>query len=156
MSEERFKSIEARLDRFEGIFRSIADSFDPPPTKQTPPQEQPTQPAKSVVVGAGVKEFKSTNVAPPPIPEPKSVKESPAEQPSFTEADLEAIQWLPGANGEWVFRQNTRGETSPLIIKMRDLLDSELARGAKGPVKVGKWLIGYNDPNHVFIGRRVA
>jgi len=125
LSDERLSRLEARLDRIEGVFRSIADSFDPP--KQAPPQQTATTP------------------------------QLPAKQEApVGEVEIDSIHWLSGPNGDWVYRQNTRGATDPFIVSLRDYLDSEIARGVKGPVKIGPWLVGYNDPGHVFIGRRRA
>lgn len=72
------------------------------------------------------------------------------------EVEIDSIDWQSGPNGDWIYRQNTRGVTDPFIVTLRDYLDSEIARGAKGPVRIGPWLVGYNDSQHVFIGRRVA
>ena len=134
MSEDRFKRLEDRLDRIEGVFRSIADSFDPP--KQAPPQPQQTT---------------KTKAEQPATPQLPAKQEAPV-----GEVEIESIDWLSGPNGDWVYRVNTRGTTDPFIVSLRDYLDSEIARGVKGPVKIGPWLVGYNDPQHVFIGRRRA
>ena len=95
---------------------------------------------------------------------PKTKAEQPATPPQLPakqeapvgEVEIESIDWLSGPNGDWVYRVNTRGTTDPFIVSLRDYLDSEIARGVKGPVKIGPWLVGYNDPQHVFIGRRRA
>jgi hypothetical protein len=137
MSDEHLAKIEARLDRLEGIFRSIADLTI----------------AEAMIANADlVKRLQNQGytVTLKDASKPELAKPIPTAIPATlpTAEELEHIPWTAFKNrpGAWFFSKPR--DPVPAMDRLRAALDA-----AGHELEIGGQVYGFNDAKHDFVGR---